>query len=124
MGHQVYRLCRRTTKMNAITGFVVPAGGGKHFNSSTPGRPFYLKLLGHETNESIMIFEETLPPGTASLHHLHRHQARRALFLYTPAAAGVSSRNSRKIGRRMTMNEPSSSRVIAGKWSDPTRSDR
>jgi quercetin dioxygenase-like cupin family protein len=53
------------------TGFVVPAGGGKHFNSPTPGRSFALKLLGRETGESVMMFEETLPPGTTSLHHLH-----------------------------------------------------
>ena len=59
------------TNLTAAKGFVVPAGGGKHFNSPTPGRSFYLKLLGHETNESIMMFEETLPPGTTSLHHLH-----------------------------------------------------
>jgi uncharacterized cupin superfamily protein len=31
-----------------------------------------LKLLGRETGESIMMFEETLPAGCASLHHLHR----------------------------------------------------
>jgi len=30
-----------------------------------------LKLLGRETGESIMMFEETLPPGTTSLYHLH-----------------------------------------------------
>ncbi len=57
--------------MSAPRGFVVPAGGGKHFDSPTPGRSFALKLLGRETGESIMMFEETLPPGTASLHHLH-----------------------------------------------------
>src|ERR1700737_883392 len=58
--------------MTATQGFVVPAGGGKHFDSPTPGRSFALKLLGRETNESIMMFEETLPAGTASLFHLHR----------------------------------------------------
>jgi quercetin dioxygenase-like cupin family protein len=58
--------------MTAPKGFVVPAGGGKHFDSPTPGRSFALKLLGRETNESIMMFEETLPAGTASLFHLHR----------------------------------------------------
>ena len=58
--------------MTAKKGFVVPAGGGKHFDSPTPGRFFALKLLGSETGESIMMFEETLPAGTASLHHLHR----------------------------------------------------
>ena len=57
--------------MSAAQGFVVPAGGGKRFESPTPGRSFALKLLGRETNESIMMFEETLPPGTASLFHLH-----------------------------------------------------
>jgi quercetin dioxygenase-like cupin family protein len=118
--------------MNAAKGFVIPPGGGKQIDSPTPGRSFYLKLLGRETNESIMMFEETLPPGTTSLHHLHHDsdevawviageltfkigdevtvggpgtcafmprdvphawkntgsESARALFLYTPAAAG------------------------------------
>jgi hypothetical protein len=30
--------------MAAAKGFVVPAGGGKHFDSPTPGRSFALKL--------------------------------------------------------------------------------
>jgi quercetin dioxygenase-like cupin family protein len=60
------------TDMSKAEGFVVPAGGGKHFQSPTPGRSFALKLLGRETNQSIMMFEETLPAGTASLFHLHR----------------------------------------------------
>jgi quercetin dioxygenase-like cupin family protein len=58
--------------MNTAKGFVVPAGGGKHFASPTPGRSFAMKLLGRETGGSIMMFEETLPAGTTSLHHLHR----------------------------------------------------
>jgi quercetin dioxygenase-like cupin family protein len=57
--------------MSSTEGFVVPPGGGKHFNSPTPGRCFDLKLLRQQTNDSIMMFEETLPPGTASLFHLH-----------------------------------------------------
>jgi quercetin dioxygenase-like cupin family protein len=57
--------------VSTTKGFVVPAGGGKHFASPAPGRSFALKLLGRETGESIMMFEETLPPGTASLYHLH-----------------------------------------------------
>src|SRR5262249_32865823 len=52
-------------------GFGVPSGGGEHFNWPTPGRSFALKRLGGETGESIMMFEETLPPGTTSTHHLH-----------------------------------------------------
>ena len=58
--------------MTATKGFVVPAGGGKHLDMTTPGRFAALKLLGHETNESIMLFEETVPVGTKSLFHLHR----------------------------------------------------
>jgi hypothetical protein len=58
--------------MTARKGFVVPAGGGKHLDMAAPGRFAALKLLGHETNESIMMFEETVPPGTKSLFHLHR----------------------------------------------------
>jgi quercetin dioxygenase-like cupin family protein len=57
--------------MSTAEGFVVPAGGGKHFDSPTPGRSFTMKLLGRETNESIMMFGETLPAGTASILHLH-----------------------------------------------------
>jgi mannose-6-phosphate isomerase-like protein (cupin superfamily) len=52
-------------------GFVVPAGGGKQHHSDTPGRLFALKLAGHETSQSIMMFEETVPAGTKSWHHLH-----------------------------------------------------
>ena len=57
--------------MSAAKGFVIPPGGGKHHASPTPGRFFDLKLLGGETGDSIMMFEETLPAGTSSLYHLH-----------------------------------------------------
>lgn len=57
--------------MSTARGMVIPAGGGKRFDSPTPGRSFTMKLLGRETGDSIMMFEETLPPGTTSLHHLH-----------------------------------------------------
>ena len=51
-------------------GIVVPAGGGKHYEDS-PGRFFDLKLLADQTGQSIMLFEETVPAGTRSTHHLH-----------------------------------------------------
>ena len=51
-------------------GFVVPAGGGKHYEEA-PGRFFDLKLLADQTGQSIMLFEETVPAGTKSTHHLH-----------------------------------------------------
>ena len=58
--------------MNTERGLVVPAGGGTHLDMGAPGRFAALKLLGHETNESVMLFEETVPAGTKSLFHLHR----------------------------------------------------
>ena len=57
--------------MSAAHGLVVPPGGGKHLDMNAPGRFAALKLLGHETNDSIMLFEETVPAGTKSLFHLH-----------------------------------------------------
>src|SRR5207247_8993921 len=53
-------------------GLRVSPGGGTHLDLKTPGRCAALPLLGHETNESIMLFEETVPVGTKSLFHLHR----------------------------------------------------
>ena len=58
--------------MTATKGLVVPAGGGKHLDMSAPGRFADLKLLRHETADSIMLFEESLPAGTKSTFHLHR----------------------------------------------------
>ena len=58
--------------MTTKQGFVVPAGGGRHFDMGAPGRFADVKLVGHETNESLMMFEETMPAGTKSLLHLHR----------------------------------------------------
>jgi quercetin dioxygenase-like cupin family protein len=51
-------------------GFVVPPGGGKLLDMA-PGRFSALKLLGGETAESIMLFEETAPAGTETTFHLH-----------------------------------------------------
>ena len=56
----------------SATGIVIPAGGGKHLDGAAPGRFFDLKLVRGETEGSVMLFEETLPPGTKSLYHLHR----------------------------------------------------
>jgi quercetin dioxygenase-like cupin family protein len=58
--------------MTTKQGFVVPAGGGTRFDMGAPGRFADVKLVGHQTNESIMMFEETVPAGTKSLFHLHR----------------------------------------------------
>jgi hypothetical protein len=77
--------------MSTAEGFIVPVGGGRHFDSSTPGRSFAMKLLGRETNESIMMFEETLPAGTASTFHLHHYGSRQRLC---PWPAGRHPRQS------------------------------
>ena len=58
--------------MNAARGLVIPTGSGKHLDMGAPGRFAALKLVGRDTNESIMLFEETVPAGTKSLFHLHR----------------------------------------------------
>jgi quercetin dioxygenase-like cupin family protein len=52
-------------------GFVVPPGGGRVLDMA-PGRFSALKLLRAETDDSIMLFEETAPPGTETTFHLHR----------------------------------------------------
>ena len=51
-------------------GIVVPPGQGSVWNMA-PGRSAALKLLGGETDGSVMMFEETVPPGTLSTYHLH-----------------------------------------------------
>jgi quercetin dioxygenase-like cupin family protein len=51
-------------------GFVVPPGGGKRLDMA-PGRFSALKLLGGETADSIMLFEETAPVGAETTYHLH-----------------------------------------------------
>ena len=52
-------------------GIVIQPGQGQVLNY-TPGRSIVLKLLGGETGDSIMMFEETVPAGTKSTFHLHR----------------------------------------------------
>lgn len=54
----------------AAKGFVVPPGGGQILDMA-PGRFSALKLLGGETADSIMLFEETAPAGTETTFHLH-----------------------------------------------------
>lgn len=53
-----------------IAGFVVPPGGGKVL-AMAPGRFSALKLLGGDTGQSVMLFEETAPVGTETTFHLH-----------------------------------------------------
>jgi quercetin dioxygenase-like cupin family protein len=54
-----------------VQGIVVQPGEGLVQNS-TPDRFLTMKLLGSDTADSVMLFEETAPPGTKSWFHLHR----------------------------------------------------
>ena len=51
-------------------GIVIQPGQGP-VSSFTPGRSIVLKLLSDATAGSVMVFEETIPPGTKSTLHLH-----------------------------------------------------
>ena len=51
-------------------GFVVPPGGGAVWDME-PDRTAALKLLGGQTAECVMLFEETAPHGTVTPLHLH-----------------------------------------------------
>src|SRR6267378_4447762 len=78
-------------------GFVVPSGGGSVL-SMAPGRSALLKLLGGETGDSIMLFEETAPAGTETTFHLHRDSDEVAYVL--------SGEISFKIGDEFTVGGP------------------
>ena len=52
-------------------GLIIPPSGGSIL-SMAPGRSAALKLLGGDTGDSIMLFEETAPAGTDTTFHLHR----------------------------------------------------
>ena len=75
-------------------GIVVPPGQ----DSVSPGRSFSLKLLGGETGDSIMMFEETIPAGTKSTFHLHRESDEVAYVL--------SGEVTFKIGDKVTIGGP------------------
>ena len=57
--------------MASEQGFVVMPGQGP-VRSMSPGRAATLKLQNGDTDESVMMFEETAPPGTVTAFHIHR----------------------------------------------------
>jgi len=75
---------------------VLPSGQG----TAAPARSFALKLLGGETGESIMMFEETIPPGTKSTFHLH-HDSDEVAYV-------LSGEVTIKIGDQITVGGPGS----------------
>jgi mannose-6-phosphate isomerase-like protein (cupin superfamily) len=78
-------------------GFVIPSGGGSVL-SWAPGRSAALKLLGRDTGDSIMLFEETAPAGTETTFHLHRDSDEVAYVL--------SGEMTFKIGDEVTVGGP------------------
>src|SRR5258707_4995827 len=78
----------------------------------SPSRSFALKLLGSETGDSIMMFEETVPPGTKSTYHLH-HDSDEVAYV-------LSGEVTFKIGDALTVAGPGSStfmpRGVAHAW--------
>ena len=84
--------------MKAAKGIVVPAGGGKTLDMGAPNRFAALKLLGQETNESVMLGEEIAVGGPGTCAFLPRNilhawknsssDTGRVVFFYTPASAG------------------------------------
>ena len=80
-------------------GFVVPPGGGAVWDME-PGRSAALKLLGGQTAESVMLFEETAPPGTATDFHLH-HDSDEVAYV-------LSGEITFLIGDKVTVGRPGS----------------
>jgi len=78
-------------------GLVVPPHGGRILDMA-PGRFSVLKLLGNETADSIMLFEETAPVGTETSLHLHHDSDEVAYVL----AGEVTM----KIGDEVTVGGP------------------
>ena len=78
-------------------GLIVPPGG-RSILSMAPGRSATLKLLGCETGDSIMLFEETAPAGTETTFHLHRDSDEVAYVL--------SGEITFKIGDEVTVGGP------------------
>ena len=78
-------------------GIVVQPGQGP-VSSFTPGRSIVLKLLGGETGDSIMVFEETVPAGTKSKFHLD-HDSDEVAYV-------LSGEITFKIGGEVTVGGP------------------
>src|SRR6516165_5919436 len=78
-------------------GFVVPPGQGRVWEMAAC-RSSALKLLGGETGESVMMFEETAPAGTQTTYHLHHDSDEVAYVL----AGEITF----KIGEEVTVGGP------------------
>ena len=80
-----------------VQGIVVQPGQGP-VSSFTPGRSIVMKLLCGQTDDSIMIFEETVPTGTNSTFHLH-HDSDEVAYVLTGEVTFL-------IGKEVTVGGP------------------
>jgi quercetin dioxygenase-like cupin family protein len=80
-----------------MQGIVVQPGQGLVANYA-PGRSIALKQLCSATDDSIMLFEETLPAGTKSTFHLH-HDSDEVAYV-------LSGEITFKIGDEVTVGGP------------------
>lgn len=78
-------------------GIVVLPGQGPVWTMSS-GRSAALKLLGGATGGSVMLFEETIPSGTATTFHLH-HESDEVAYV-------LSGEVTFKIGEDVTVGGP------------------
>src|SRR5436305_1323569 len=83
--------------MTDSQGIVVPPGEGAVLDMS-PGRAAALKLQSGETGDSIMVFEEAAPAGTATSYHIHHNSDEVAYVL--------SGEITFKIGDTVTVGGP------------------
>ncbi len=81
-------------------GVVVASGEGPMW-SMEPGRKSVLKLQNGDTEQSVMMFEETAPVGTVTTMHLHRDSDEIAYVL--------SGEITFKIGDQITVGGPGTS---------------
>jgi len=80
-------------------GFVVLPGEAPVLAMATPGRSARLMLQSEATAESVMMFEETVPAGTAGgPYHLH-HDSDEVIYV-------LSGEVTSKIGERVTVGGP------------------
>jgi quercetin dioxygenase-like cupin family protein len=88
IGQSVFSiLSERLATMNRPRGVFVAAGEGPVTGLDTaPGRSFALRLLSSATDERVMMFEETAPPGTDTPLHVH-HESDEVAYVLTGEVA-------------------------------------
>ena len=86
--------------MTDSQGIVVPPGEGAVLDMS-PGRAAALKLQSGETGDSIMVFEEAAPAGTATSYHIHHNSDEVAYVLSGEIGPREAGRIARQVRTRM-----------------------